>query len=134
MNGEMGQRNFHPWVGGVQGFHQMDLENLVVINSQGFAQGVLGDLETSIYIATEGRSEMKTDGESQVRRLEGLEDLLPMGGLGRGDQDLLCNKFLEIPPLCRENSTAIHRGVLVIDAGRKGKSQLNLVSRKAGLA
>lgn len=106
----------------------MDLKNLVVINSQGLAEGVLGDLETSIYVATEGGSEMKTDGESQVCRLEALENLLPMRGLGQGNQDLLCNKFFEIPPLRRENPTAIYRGVLVIDAGRKGKSQLYLVS------
>lgn len=53
------ERQFHAGRGDVAGFPQSHLDNSVVIDPEGFADGVLGDFETAINVAPEFRDEIE---------------------------------------------------------------------------
>lgn len=70
MVGTWFQRDLNARVGGVSLLVEMDFYDSVVIDVQCLAQGVLRDLEAPIHVATQGRGEVKADGQREGARAQ----------------------------------------------------------------
>ena len=70
---------------------------------------------------------MKVDGKAQKFRSEHGEQLLPLRRTGESDEGLMGDMRLIVPSPCGEDSTAIHRGVLMIDAWRNRQDEVQSV-------
>ena len=92
------ERHFDTGIGAVQIFVKMGLNDAIVIQSDSFTEGVLGDLEAAIDIAPQGRSEIEPDGEGQGLRAKTMEQRLFMSGLGKGEPELLPDMEFESSP------------------------------------
>ena len=72
------QRQLDAGMVGVSRLVQMDLCDAIVVEAERLAKGVLGNLQTAVHVAAEGRGEVKPDGERKVIRAQGVEQGLPV--------------------------------------------------------
>lgn len=100
---------------------QVGFDDSIVIETQAFAERVLGDLKPSIDIATQGRGEEEPDGESQRPRLEPMHQRCAGRRLGQRDPELPSHLGLVGSSGGGEEPTPIHGGILMIDARRDGQ-------------
>jgi len=75
----------------VAGFVEMNFHDTVVIQAEGFAEGVLGDLQAPIHVAAERRDKVKTNGEREIICPQGSEKRFPVGGASQRNKDLLAD-------------------------------------------
>ncbi len=112
----------------------MNLHDPVVVEAEGFAEGVLGDLEPSINVATERGDKMESDGEGQRAGSEAVVQRGFVRGLGQGQEDELGHLGFVVAPHGREDAPAVDRGILVVDARRDGQGDREAGRRNGGLA
>ena len=67
----------------------MRFDNAVVVQPDSFTEGVLGDLEPTVDVPTQGRGEVEPDGEGQRIRTQALQQCLFLWRSGEGEQELL---------------------------------------------
>lgn len=63
-------------------FVQVNLHDPVIVEAEGFAEGILGDLEPSVHVAAERGDEMEADGEGQRAGSEAVAQRSFVRGLG----------------------------------------------------
>ncbi len=103
------------------------MEDPIIVDRQGLADCVLRDLEAPVHVAAEGGREVEADREPQKVRADGAEECRPGGTTGEGEEDLLGHLCLIAPPGRRKDATAVHRGILVVDAWRDGQDDGEMV-------
>ncbi len=114
-------------VGGVLGFGEVDIQNPIVVDPQGLTECVLRDFQPSVHVAAERSGKVKSNGEAQELRSDGLQELIPLGGARERQEDLLSHLRFVSPSGRREDAAAVHRGILMVDARWNGQRQIQMI-------
>lgn len=123
--GGQGKSNMDAGIGSIDILVEMGFHNTIVIEADPFTEGVLGDFEPAIDIAAERRGEIKADGEGEGFRLKPMQQSSFVGGLRQGQPELLTDMLLIDSTGRRQDSAALDRGVLMVDAGGNRQRDLD---------
>lgn len=104
-------------------FVEVGFDDAVVVDAESFAEGILRDLESAIDVASKGRGKIKPDGQGQPLRLESCEQGSPVGGLRQLQPHELPYLGLIRTTGGGDQPSAIHRGILMVHAGRDRERQ-----------
>lgn len=115
--------NLDTRVGWIAGLEEVNLQDPIVVDAEGFTERVLCNLETAIHVPAERRGEVKADGEGQEVCAQGFQQRLALGRARERDQYLPRDQRLVPSSHSREHSSAVDGRVLVIDARGYGQSQ-----------
>jgi len=72
-------------------FVQVRFDNAVIVESKAFAECILRNLQSPVYITSQCRREIKSDGERKTTRLQMVQQCSPMGKCRQRQPDELPN-------------------------------------------
>ncbi|MFQ5932739.1 MAG: hypothetical protein ACE5MM_10045 [Nitrospiraceae bacterium] len=97
---------------------EVDFNHAIIVDSQCLAESILRDFQAAIHIATERRPEVKMNRQGKILAAQRAKQRLSLGQPCQEHQDLATDEGLVPSSHCRQHTTAVHRGVLVVDARR----------------
>ncbi len=104
-------------------FVEVGFDDAVIVEAEPIAEGVLRDLEPSIHVTAEARRKIESDGEGEPFGLEPCQQGSPVRGLRQFQPNDLSHLGLVGATSSREQSPAVHRGILMVHAGRDREGQ-----------
>ena len=113
-----GQAHFNTGVGFVDVLVEVSFDDAIVVDPEAFAKRILGNLESAVDIAPEGRRKVEADRQAQRRRLKLGKECRSLRSLRQAQPDELSDLRLVVSSGRRQQAPAIDRGILMIDAGR----------------
>src|SRR6266702_7585939 len=102
---------------------QVDIDHTVVVETQAFTDGILGDFEPTIQVALERRLKIKRHVEGEVALAQALTQFLVQHFLAFEFSQGAPDALFETPGSYRAHTMSIDGGILFVDAGRDGKHQ-----------
>ncbi len=97
---------------------EVGFNDAVVIDAESLTEGILGDLESAIHVASQGRRKIEPNRQGEPLRLELCKQGGPICGLCQVQPYELSHLGLICTTSRRDQSPTIHCGVLMVDAGR----------------
>ena len=104
-------------------FVEVGFDDAVIVESEPIAKGVLRDLEPAIYVPSEARRKIESDGEGEPLGLESCQQGSPVRGLRQLQPDDLSYLGLIGATSSRKQSPSVHRGILMVHAGGDREGQ-----------
>ena len=106
-------------------FVEVGFDDSVVVDAESLAEGILRDLEPTINVSSQGRGKIEPDGEGKPFRLESCKQGGPMIGLRQLQPHELSHLGFIRTASRRDQSPAIHGGILMVHTGRHREGQGN---------
>ena len=104
-------------------FVEMGFDDAVVIDAESLTEGILRDLESAIDVSSQGRGKIEPDGQGEPVRLESCKEGSPVSGLRQLQPHELSYLGLIGTTSRRDQSSAIHSGILMVHAGGHREGQ-----------
>ena len=98
----------------------MNFSDTVVVETDGLANGILRDFEAAIQISSQGGFEIKPDGKRDHMASQAFKKIGPVWRLVEDSREMFPHRAFVVAAYGGENPTAVHCGILMIDAGGEG--------------
>jgi hypothetical protein len=109
-------------------FVEMSFDDAVVIDPESFTERILRNFKSAIHVSSQGRGEIEPDGQREPLRLELCKECSPMSGLRHLEPHELPHLGLIGTTSRREQSSAVHGGILMVHAGWDREGQDDYVT------
>ena len=104
-------------------FVEVGFDDAVVVEAEPLTEGILRDLEPPIHVSSEARRKIKSDREGEPLGVELCHQGCLVRRLHQFQPDDLSHVNLIGAPSSREQSSSVHRGILMVYAGRNREGQ-----------
>jgi hypothetical protein len=99
-------------------FVEVGFDDAVVVDAETLTEGILRNLEPTVDVSSQGRGKVEADGQGEPVRLESCQECNPVGRLRQLQPYELSHLGLIGTTSRRDQSPAVHRGILMVHTGR----------------
>jgi hypothetical protein len=110
-------------VQGVDMFGEVNIDNPVIVETETFAEGVLRNFKSSVKVAFQGGGEVEIEEESEITLAQLIAQFFGKNALAFKRTQQRLYLLFELAGNLGTDTMSINGRVLLVDAGRKRKSQ-----------